>query len=97
MRVESCGWDGGRGGPEQQAFDGAAGRARGVEAGGDDGGVVAEKRVARAQVGGQVAEMPVFQPARLPVHDQQARRIAPLRRLLGDEPLRQRVVEKIGG
>ncbi len=68
-----------------------------MEAGGDDGGVVAEEGVARSKVFRQVAEVPVGDGAQVAVHDEQARLVAALRRLLGDQALRQRVVEEVGG
>ncbi len=67
-----------------------------MEAGGDDGGVVAEETVAGPKVFGQIVEMPVLDPVFGPVHDEQARGIAPVGRLLRDEPVRQRVIEEIG-
>ena len=67
-----------------------------MQAGGDDGGVVAEKGVSGAQVVRQVPEMPVFKAVLRPVHDEQPGGIAAVGRLLRDEPVRQRVIEEIG-
>ena len=67
-----------------------------MQAGGDDGGIVAEQAVAGLQVVGQISEMPVLDPVLLAVHDEQARGIPPVGRLLRDEPVRQRVIEEIG-
>ena len=68
-----------------------------MQARGNHCGVVAEERVAGLQIIRQIAEGAMRHRVRLAVHDQQPRLVAPLRRLLGDEPFRQRVVEKIGG
>jgi hypothetical protein len=40
--------------------------------------------------------MPVFDPMLLAMHHEQARSVAPVGRLLRDQPVRQRVVEEIG-
>ena len=85
----------GSGRAQQEAFDVAAGWSGGVQAGGNDGGVVAEKGVAGAHVVAQVAEMPVFQAVFPAVHDQQPGRIAPVRRTLGNQAFRERVVKKV--
>jgi hypothetical protein len=85
------------GGPQEEALDGAAGGAGGVEAGGDDGGVVAEEGVAGLEVFRQVAEVAVLQAARLPADDEQARLIPSLRRHLSNQTLGEVVVEEIGG
>ena len=62
----------------------------------DDRGVVAEQAVACAEIFRQVAEMAVRDGVRLAVDDQQTRGVAAVGRLLGDEPVGQGVVEKVG-
>ena len=84
-------------GSQQQALDLPAGGAVGVEAGGDDSGVIAKEGVPGTQVLGQIAEMAMGEGAGFPVDDEQARFVSSLGRLLGDQPFRQRVVEEIGG
>ena len=67
-----------------------------MQPGGNDGGVIAKQAIAGPQVFRQVAERPVFNAVFLTMHHQQARGIAPVGRLLGDKPVRQRVVEEGG-
>ena len=85
------------GGAEQEALDGAAGGALGEEAGGEDGGVVAKKGVARAQVVADVGENAVLKAPGVAVNDEQPRGVAARGGSLGDEALGQGVVEEIGG
>lgn len=82
--------------PQQQAFHGAAGGTAGVEAGGDDGSIVAEEGVGGLQVVAQVAELAVFDPVGVAVDDEQTGVIAPAGGGLGDEPVGQGVVEEVG-
>jgi hypothetical protein len=79
--------------PEEQALNLSAGRPVGMQPGGYDRGIVPEQAVAGLEVIRQVAKIPVFHAAGLPVDDQQAGRIAPIGRLLGDQVLGQGIVE----
>lgn len=67
-----------------------------MEAGGDDGGVVAEKRVAGPQILSEIAEMPVLEAASGAVHDKQSRGVALPRGRLGDQARGERIVEEVG-
>ena len=58
----------------------------------DDAGVVQDQRVAGADQAGEIGEFQVVQPAR-GVEAQQPARVAPRRRVLRDQPGRQRIVE----
>ena len=62
------------------------------QAGLDDAGVVQDQRIAGAHQVGQVGELQVAQPSR-GIEVQQPARAAPGRRVLGDQPGRQRIVE----
>jgi len=67
-----------------------------MQAGRDDGGIVAEEAVARAQKLRQVAKMAVLHGMGGPVHHQEPGLIAPPGRLLRNQPLGQGIVEERG-
>ena len=73
----------------------SAGRPPGMEAGGDDGRIIAKKGVARPQVFRQIAKMPVFDPSLGPMHHEQPRFIAPDGRALGNKGFRQRIIKNV--
>jgi hypothetical protein len=84
-------------GAEQKTLDDAAGGALGVEAGGEDGGVVAKQGVARLEKLWEVGEDVVGYGARDAVHDHETGGITARGRGLRDEERRQVIVEEISG
>ncbi len=82
---------------QQEALDRAAGRPLGMEARGQDGGIVAKKRVAGAQELRQIGERMVGEGVGGAIDHQQARLIATRSRHLRDQARREIVIEKIGG
>ena len=66
-------------------FDVAAGRTAGVEAGGENGCVVTEERVAGTKEVGEIGECVVGDRAGGAVDNEQTRSVALLRRSLGNE------------
>jgi len=83
-------------GAEEEALDHAAGGTFGVKAGGENGGVVAEKGVAGAEELRKVGEGVVRDGAGGAVDDHQARGVATRGGSLRDEVRRQGVIEEIG-
>ena len=81
------------GGTEQKAFDPTAGRPRGMQPGGDDGGVVAEEAVSGPEKSRQFVEVTMLDGVRGAVHDEQPGLIAPFGGFLGDEPFRELIVK----
>ena len=84
-------------GAEQEALDGSACGALRAEAGGEDGGVVAEKCVGGAEELWKGGKSGVREGVGSAVNNEQARGIAPRRGRLRDEAWRKLVVEKAGG
>jgi hypothetical protein len=85
-------------GAEEKAFDLPAGRAAGVEPGGEDGGVIAEKSVAGAEkIAGGRQTYGARPCGRSDRRRAGAMLVATRGRRLCDEMRRERVVEEIGG
>ena len=80
----------------QETFDGAAGGTLGVQACGEDGGVVAKERVSGAEEFGEVAENMVRDGLAGAIDDEEARSVAAGGRRLRDEAGGQVVVEERG-
>ena len=85
------------GGAEEEALDEAAGKTARVEAGGEDGGGVAEERIAGSEEARQISEGVMGERTGGAVDDEQARLVAARGGSLGDEARGEVVVEEIGG
>ena len=84
-------------GTEEEAFDLAAGGTSGVKSRGENGGVVAKKRVSRAEESREIGETVVGEGVRRALDDEEPGLIAAGGRSLRDEVRRKLVVEKFSG
>jgi hypothetical protein len=82
---------------EEEALDLTARGALGVQPGGQDGDVVAEKNISRMEELGQIGEREVLDAMGDPVDHQQSGLIAARDRGLRDQLRRENVIEKVGG
>jgi hypothetical protein len=81
---------------EKQTFHPSSGRAHGVQAGGQDRGIVPKERVARAKECRKIRKDLVGQPARGAIDHEEPGPVAPGRGLLRHQAGRERVIEQVG-